>query len=481
MIVSYRNSSLFYNSQIKKGGELYKKKIDKDQLAILILNKYLEEVSKEEKYNDDYNIQSFLKLLFDKERNEWKYNCACLLLLIYGTLPEFVGKKNIKREKFNINKAYKEIITLLSNYFAKRSIFEQLPELIEAEKTKEDIDKDPNLHITIVKLIATVQDILNEYERLRSSQYMMEINDENRTEHENFCEKHYIEGVWQDNRHNYWSIQKMADYCIMYEFLNYGGQKVEYKRYSLITRTISKDTASFTIIPADEIQKVFSGGKMDANNIHNVDVRLKNDKKAQGKTTFDIVKEIIVDESTPKIHFNKLTRVDKTKSNIVKNWWNEAIIREAKNATFYFCFTMTAITKEYIYVGSFDRDENGICSFFYQLSKSVCMDMKEVGDRLYYTDFCQLVGIIRSYTNNKDNKIIHKDYLANDALGIYIDVTDIESIPIDEKNKETGIRKISKDELSKFVELDEQPKVYPKELSDIGIFSPFNYSIVPIL
>ena len=131
---------------------------------------------------------------------------------------------------------------------------------------------------------------------------------------------------------------------------------------------------------------------------------------------------------------------------------------------------MVAITQDYIYVGSYERDEQGRHKYFYKMSKANVDNMLD--GSLYYVDFNQSVGVYEAKWKKNDNTIDTKYYLSIDSKAVYIDTElikrrECKGISIT-NSKETEI-------VQNFVEMDQagQEILTEKEIEEYS--SPFNY------
>lgn len=385
---------------------------------------------------------------------------AILILIILGVLPEY-GKSP---GSYSIKDSFSVMLQFMRDYHNKVSITTESYTL----STIHNHIEDGTLQMTKYSLIVSLHKIIDELSSELSPSALTDINDSLLFGHRQFCDAYDIQGVWVDDYGSYWSIRETGDYCLMYRF--YFSQKtIEYTKFTLIADYDSH--IFFNIREASNVMELFRGNKIDINRIDELDVKLHVPIKC--KTKKKIVESIELKSIKFRnnlFRFKELTRVDNNTSQGLARKWQNKDIERVSAADYTFFRSMVAITPDYIYVGSYERDEQGKHKFFYKMSKA---DVEgKLDGSLYYVDFNQSVGIYKAIWKNTDNNYDIKYYLSIDSKTVYIDTElikrgEYKGITVT-KDKETEI-------VQKFVEMDQAGQEILTENEIEEYSSPFYY------
>ena len=404
-------------------------------------------------------LDHYLGINEDEELIIWdSADIGILILIILGALPEY-GKSP---GSYSIKDSFSVMLQFIRDYHNKVSITTESYTL----STIHNQIEDGTLQMTKYSLIVSLHKIIDELSSELSPSSLTDINDSLLFGHRQFCDAYDIQGVWEDDYGSYWSIRETGDYCLMYKFLSFSQKSIEYTKFTLIA---DYDSHIFNIREASNVMELFKGNKIDINRIDELDVELHVPVKCKAeKKVVESIELKSLKFRNNLFRFKKLTRVDNNKSQeLAKTWKNH---ERVSAADYTFFRSMVAITPDYIYVGSYERDEQGKHKFFYKMSKA---DVEgKLDGSLYYVDFNQSVGIYKAIWKNTDNTYNIKYYLSIDSKAVYIDTElikrgEYKGITVT-KDKETEI-------VQKFVEMDQSGNVNLTEKEIEELSSPFYY------
>ena len=402
-------------------------------------------------------LDHYLGIHEDEDLNIWgSADLAILILIILGALPEY-GKSP---GSYSIKGSFSIMLGFMHDYHEKNSITNDSYTLTTIHHQIED----GTLKMTKYSLIVSLHKIIDELSSELSPSALTDINDSLLFYHRQFCDAYDIQGVWVDDCSTYWSIRETGDYCLMYKFSSFSQNTIDYTKFTLIA---DYDSHIFNIREASNVMELFRGNKIDINRIDELDAKfhVSVNCKAEKKVVESIeLKSLKFRNNLFK--FKKLTRVDSiTSQELARKWKN---LEHVCEADYTFLRSMVAITLDYIYVGSYERDERGKHKYFYKMSKAD-VDGKLDGS-LYYVDFNQSVGVYEARWKNPNNTYDVKYYLSIDSKTVYIDtelINEYKGISVTNA-KETEI-------VQKFVEMDQvgQKILTEKEIEEYS--SPFYY------
>jgi hypothetical protein len=440
--------------------------LDNYQLTWLLYKRHKENLTRSPKKFKDRQHEVCIRLLDhylgineDEELNIWdSADIGILILIILGALPEY-GKSP---GSYSIKDSFSVMLNFMHDYHYNVSITNDSYTL----STIHNQIEDGTLQMTKYSLIVSLHKIIDELSSEFSPSVLTDINDSLLFGHRQFCDAYDIQGVWVDDCSIYWSIRETGDYCLMYKFSSFCQKTIEYTKFTLIA---DYDSHIFNIREASNVMELFKGKRIDINQIDELDVKVHVSAKCRSeKKIVESIELKSIKFRNNLFKFKKLTRVDNNMSQALARKWKN--LERDCEADYTFLRSMVAITPNFIYVGSYERDEQGRHKYFYKMSKAD-VDGKLDGS-LYYVDFNQSVGIYKAIWKNSNNTYDIKYYLSIDSKAVYIDT---ELIKRDEY-KGISITNAKETEIvQKFVEMDQagQETLTEKALEEYS--SPFYY------
>lgn len=441
--------------------------LDNYQLTWLLFKKQKENLTRSPRKFKDRQHEVCIRLLDhylgineDEELVIWdSADLAILILIILGVLPEY-GKSP---GSYSIKDSFSAMLEFMHDYHNKVSITNDSYVL----STIHNQIEDGTLQMTKYSLIVSLHKIIDELLSELSPSALTDINDSLLFGHRQFCDTYDIQGVWEDDYGSYWSIRETGDYCLMYKFY-FSQKKIEYTKFTLIA---DYDSHIFNIREASNVMELFRGKKIDINRIDELDVKIHVSAKCWArKKVVESIELKSIKFRNNLFGFKKLTRVDNNTSQGLARKWKNKDLERVSAADYTFFRSMVAITQDYIYVGSYERDEQGRHKYFYKISKANVDNMLE--GSLYYVDFNQSVGVYEAKWKKNDNTIDTKYYLSIDSKAVYIDTELIKR----RECKGISITNAKETEIvQNFVEMDQagQEILTEKEIEEYS--SPFYY------